>query len=176
MGHAGPTMNTVTLRRRTSRTTRRTLAPIATVANGVTVLAVHPSLPVTSVAEFIDYAKKNPARTELRQRRHRIRAPHPGELLKQKTGIDMLHVPYRGGGPAIQDLVAGTSRSASGPRPRCCRRPTPGPCGSWRWRKHKRSPDLPGVPTVAETVPGVVTMTWVGLFAPAGTPGRSSSD
>ena len=83
-------------------------APIVTVADVVMALAVNASLPVKNVAELIDYAKKNPDK-KLSYGSAGIGSAHhiAGELLKQKTGIDMMHVPYRGGGPAIQDLVAG---------------------------------------------------------------------
>ena len=68
---------------------------------------MHPSLPVTLSAELIDYAKKNPGK--LSYGTSGVGSGHhiAGEMMKQKTGIDMVHVPYRGGGPAMQDLVAG---------------------------------------------------------------------
>jgi tripartite-type tricarboxylate transporter receptor subunit TctC len=126
---------------------------------------------VKTVPELIDYAKKN-ADKKLSYGSAGIGSAHhiAGELLKQKTGIDMLHVPYRGGGPAIQDLVAGHIPISFGTTPAVLPQANAGTVRILALVEAKRSPDLPGVPTVAETVPDVVTMTWLGLFAPAGTP------
>jgi tripartite-type tricarboxylate transporter receptor subunit TctC len=146
-------------------------APIATMVDVVLALAVHSLLPVKSVAELIEYAKKNPDK-KLSYGSAGIGSAHhiAGELLKQKTGIDMLHVPYRGGGPAIQDLVAGHIPISFGTTPAVLPQANAGTIRIIALAEEKRSPDLPDVPTVAETIPGVVTATWVGLFAPAGTP------
>ena len=135
------------------------------------VLAVNAAVPVKTVPELIDYAKKN-ADKKLSYGSAGIGSAHhiAGELLKQKTGIDMLHVPYRGGGPAIQDLVAGHIPISFGTTPAVLPQANAGTVRILALVEAKRSPDLPGVPTVAETVPDVVTMTWLGLFAPAGTP------
>jgi tripartite-type tricarboxylate transporter receptor subunit TctC len=145
--------------------------PIATMADVVLALAVHASLPVKTVPELIDYAKKN-ADKKLSYGSAGIGSAHhiAGELLKQKTGIDMMHVPYRGGGPAIQDLVAGHIPISFGTTPAVLPQANAGTIRIIALAEEKRSADLPGVPTVAETVPGVVTATWVGLLAPAGTP------
>ena len=147
------------------------LAPIVTAADVLLVLAVNAAVPVKTVPELIDYAKKN-ADKKLSYGSAGIGSAHhiAGELLKQKTGIDMLHVPYRGGGPAIQDLVAGHIPISFGTTPAVLPQANAGTVRILALVEAKRSPDLPGVPTVAETVPDVVTMTWLGLFAPAGTP------
>src|SRR5436190_11629905 len=86
---------------------RTALRGISFVAESTLFLVVHPSLPVHRTAEFIEYAKKNPGR--LSYGSSGVGSGHhvAGELLKQKTGIDMVHVPYKGGGPAMQDLIAG---------------------------------------------------------------------
>ncbi len=150
---------------------RTALAPVVTAADVLMTLAVTASLPVKTVPELIDYAKKNVGK-KLSYGSAGIGSAHhiAGELLKQKTGIDMLHVPYRGGGPAIQDLVAGHIPISFGTTPAVLPQASAGTIRMLALVEAKRSPDLPGVPTVDETVPGVVTMTWVGLFAPAGTP------
>jgi tripartite-type tricarboxylate transporter receptor subunit TctC len=147
------------------------LAPVATAADVLLVLAVNAVVPVKTVPELIEYAKKN-ADKKLSYGSAGIGSAHhiAGELLKQKTGIDMLHVPYRGGGPAIQDLVAGHIPISFGTTPAVLPQANAGTVRILALVEAKRSPDLPGVPTVAETVPDVVTMTWLGLFAPAGTP------
>jgi tripartite-type tricarboxylate transporter receptor subunit TctC len=146
-------------------------APVATMADVLMTLAVNTSLPVKSVAELIDYAKRNPDK-KLSYGSAGIGSAHhiAGELIKQKTGTDMLHVPYRGGGPAIQDLVAGHIPISFGTTPAVLPQAAAGTIRILALVEANRSPDMPDVPTVAETIPGVVTATWVGLFAPAGTP------
>jgi tripartite-type tricarboxylate transporter receptor subunit TctC len=147
------------------------LAPVSTLADVVLVLAVHSALPVKTVPELIDYAKKNPDK-KLSYGSAGIGSAHhiAGELIKQKTGIRMTHIPYRGGGPAIQDLVAGHIPISFGTTPAVLPQARAGTVRILALVEAKRSPDMPDLPTVAETVPGVVTMTWVGLFAPQGTP------
>jgi len=147
------------------------LAPVVTAADVVLVLAVNSAVPVKTVPELIDYAKKN-ADKKLSYGSAGIGSAHhiAGELLKQKAGIDILHVPYRGGGPAIQDLVAGHIPISFGTTPAVLPQAAAGTIRMLALVEAKRSPDLPDLPTVAETVPGVVTATWVGMFAPAGTP------
>ena len=146
-------------------------APVSTMADVWLALAVNASLPVKSITELIDYAKRNPDK-KLSYGSAGIGSAHhiAGELLKQKTGIDMLHVPYRGGGPAMQDLVAGHIPISFGTSPAVLPQANAGTIRILALAEAKRSPDLPGVPTIDETIPGVVTATWVGLFAPAGTP------
>jgi tripartite-type tricarboxylate transporter receptor subunit TctC len=147
------------------------LAPITVAADVVLALAVNASVPVKTVPELLDYAKKSSDK-KLSYGSAGIGSAHhiAGELLKQKTGIDMLHVPYRGGGPAIQDLVAGHIPISFGTTPAVLPQASAGTIRILALAEAKRSPDMPDVPTIAETVPGVVTATWVGLFAPAGTP------
>jgi tripartite-type tricarboxylate transporter receptor subunit TctC len=141
-------------------------APISLAAESILVLAVHTSLPVKTVPELVDYAKRNPGKLTFGSAG--IGSGHhiAGELLKQKTGIDMVHVPYRGTAPAIQDLVAGNIQLSGAVLPHA----QAGSIHIVALAETKRSPELPDVPTIAETVPGVITNTWVGFFAPAGTP------
>ncbi len=144
--------------------------PISLAAESVLVLAVNASLPVKSVQELVDYAKQNPGR--LSYGSAGIGSAHhiAGELIKQKTGIDMAHVVYRGSGPAIQDLVAGNIQVSFGTTPAVLPHAQAGTIRMIALAEARRHPDLPGVPTIHETLPGVVTNTWVGFFAPAGTP------
>lgn len=145
-------------------------APISLAAESLLVLAVQASLPVTTVQELIDYAKQNPGK--LSYGSAGIGSAHhiAGELMKQKTGIDMAHVAYRGGAPAIQDLVAGNIQISFGTTPSVLPHAQAGTIRIIALAEAKRHPDLPNVPTIEETLPGVVTNTWVGFFAPAGTP------
>ena len=149
----------------------KAFAPVIKVADVVMTLAVNAKLPVTTVQELVEYAKKHPDQ-KMSFGSAGIGSAHhiAGELLKQKTGINMVHVPYRGGGPAIQDLVAGHIPISFGTTPAVLPQVKGGTIRMIGLAEEKRSPDLPGVPTISETVPGVVTYTWVGVFAPAGTP------
>lgn len=143
--------------------------PISLAAESVLVLAVNASLPVKSVQELVEHARQNPGK--LSYGSAGIGSAHhiAGELIKQKTGIDMAHVVYRGSGPAIQDLVAGNIQVSFGTTPAVLPHAQAGSIRIIALAEAKRHPDLPGVPTIDETLPGVVTNTWVGFFAPAGT-------
>jgi tripartite-type tricarboxylate transporter receptor subunit TctC len=146
------------------------LEPVALINDVVLVLAVNSSLPVKSVAELIDYAKKNPGK--LSYGSSGVGSGHHicGELLKQKTGIDMVHVPYRGGGPAIQDLVAGQIQVSFGTLPAILPHVASGKIRIIAAAEKKRIPELPDTPTIDETIPGVINIGWAGILAPAGTP------
>lgn len=146
------------------------LEPVALLNDVVLVLAVNAALPVNSVAELIDYAKKNPGK--LSYGSSGVGSGHHicGELLKQKTGIDMVHVPYRGGAPAIQDLVAGQIQVSFGTLPAVMPHVASGKIRIIAAAEKKRIPELPNTPTIEETVPGVANIGWSGIMAPAGTP------
>lgn len=148
----------------------KAFAGITNCADVVLVLAVNANVPVKTVPELIEYAKKNPGKLSFGSAG--IGSAHhiAGELLNQKTGINILHVPYRGGGPAIQDLIAGHLPIAFGTTPAVLPQAKAGTIRIIALAEAKRDPGLPGIPTISETVPGVVTATWVGMFAPAGTP------
>jgi tripartite-type tricarboxylate transporter receptor subunit TctC len=151
---------------------KRAFTPITFAAETSLLLAVHPSLPAKTVAELVAYAKTSTGK--LSYGSAGVGSGHhiTGELLKQKTGIDMNHVPYRGGGPAIQDLVAGHIQISFGTPPAILPQSSAGRIRILAVSEEKRFPDLPDVPTIAETVPGVtLPATWLGLLAPAGTPG-----
>jgi tripartite-type tricarboxylate transporter receptor subunit TctC len=150
---------------------RKAFAPITLAAETSLLLAVHPSMPALNVAELVAYAKTSSGK--LSYGSAGVGSGHhiTGELLKQKTGIDINHVPYRGGGPAIQDLVAGHIQISFGTPPAVLPQSTAGRIRLLAVSEDKRFPDLPDVPTIAETVPGVtLPITWLGLLAPAGTP------
>jgi tripartite-type tricarboxylate transporter receptor subunit TctC len=145
-------------------------APIANAGTNIIGLAVNSQLPVNSVAELIAYAKAHPGK--LHYGSPGIASPHhlSGELLRQKTGIEIVHVPYRGGGPAANDLLGGhismafLSLSSAVPH-----LPT-GKLKILALVEKRRYPAMPDMPTVGETVPGFEMSSWLGLFAPAGTP------
>ena len=144
--------------------------PITLTSDVALALAVHPSLPVHDVTELIEYAKKNPGK--LAYATPGIGSSHHvcGELLKQKVGIDMVHVPYRGGALAMQDLLAGNVKVGFSTLPVALPQAQAGGIRVIAAAEKTRLPELPDTPTIDETVPGVVNVGWNGLLAPAGTP------
>ncbi len=149
---------------------RTAFAPITLSSDVALVLAVHPSLPVHGVSELIDYARKNPGK--LAYGSAGIGTMHHiiGELIKQKTGIEMVHVPYRGGAPLIQDLIAGNVKVSFNTLPTALPQAQAGMIRIIAVAEKARLPELPDTPTIDETIPGVINIGWNGLLAPAGTP------
>ena len=146
-------------------------APVAHAADTMLMLAVHESVPAKTVTELVDYAKMNPGKLSFGSAGVGSGHHITGELLKQKTGIDITHIPYRGSGPAIQDLVAGHIPISFGTPPAILPQAAAGKIRILAVSEDRRFPDLPDVPTIAETVPGVsIPISWLGLLAPAGTP------
>ena len=145
-------------------------APITNAGANIIGLTVNSQLPVNSVAELIAYAKAHPGKIHYGS--PGIASPHhlSGELLRQKTGVEIVHVPYRGGGPAANDLLGGhinmafLSLSSAVPH-----LPT-GKLKILALVEKSRYPAMPDIPTVAETVAGFEMSSWLGMFAPAGTP------
>jgi tripartite-type tricarboxylate transporter receptor subunit TctC len=149
----------------------RDFQPIALVTRGHLLLAVSPSLPVNSVKELIDYAKKNPGRLMNASSSNGSPGHVGGELFKYMTGIDMVHIPYKGGAMAINDLIAGhvqvmfESLNSIAPYARS------GKVKALAVSGPRRSPGFPNLPTIAEAgVPGYDASTWSGVIGPAGMP------
>jgi tripartite-type tricarboxylate transporter receptor subunit TctC len=145
-------------------------APITNAGANIIVLAVHADVPAKSVAELVAYAKANPGKLQFGS--SGVASPHhlAGELLKLKTGIDIVHVPYRGGALSANDLAGGhipiafvSYSSVAGLMPT-------GKVRILGVVEKTRYAGLPDVPTVGETVPGFEMSSWLGFFAPAGTP------
>jgi tripartite-type tricarboxylate transporter receptor subunit TctC len=148
----------------------RDFAPISLVALSEYILAVHPSLPVKSVKDLIVLAKARPGQIVYGSS-GTFGLPHlGGELLEQAAGIDMLHVAYKGGGPAARAILGGEVAFMFGTGPTVVPLAKAGRLRLIAIASNKRSPALPELPTVAETVPGVEVSAWYGLLAPAGTP------
>jgi tripartite-type tricarboxylate transporter receptor subunit TctC len=149
----------------------RDLQPVAVIATGYVVLAVSPSLPVHSVKELVAYAKNNPGKLSNASSSNGSPGHVSGELFKSMTGTDIVHVPYKGGAAAIQDLIAGNvqlifeSTNSIGPHIKAGRVRGLAASGA------KRSLALPELPTLAEAgVPGYEVDSWTGLIAPARLP------
>jgi len=147
----------------------RDLTPVSTVAANQFVLTVHPSLPVRTFPEFIEYAKKAnpplPYASGGNGSQHHLTM----EMLKQRTGINLLHVPYKGGAPAATATVAGDtmamwSGSSNAPQIKAGRLRPLAVSGA------QRSPQYPELPTIGEFYPGFENSIWLGLFGPAGIP------
>ena len=148
----------------------RDLAPISLVASSEYILAVHPSLPVRTVKELIAFARARPGAIAFSSSGN-FGLPHlAGELLKSQANIDMLHVPYKGGGPAATAILSGEVALMFGTGPTVVPHARAGRLRLVAIAAAKRSKTMPELPTVAETLPGVEVSAWYGLMAPAGTP------
>ena len=145
-------------------------APITNAGANIICLAVHVDLPVDSVAQLIAYAKAHPGR--LQYGSSGTGSPHhlAGELLRQKTGIDIVHVPYRGGGATINDLLGGHIKLAFLSLSTAVPHLGTGKIKIVAVVEKARYAAMPDIPTIAETVPGFEMSSWLGFFAPAATP------
>jgi len=149
----------------------KSFAPVSLVALQPNVLIVNPELPVKTVAELIEYGKANPGKLNFGSSGLGASQHLSGELFKRRTGIDMVHVAYRGGGPAMTDLVAGRIQLMFETIPSSIPYITSGQLRPLAVTVEKRSPQLPDVPTMAEAgVTDFVSRGWLGMAAPAGTP------
>jgi tripartite-type tricarboxylate transporter receptor subunit TctC len=149
----------------------RDFQPIALVARGHMLLAVAPNAPFKTVPELIAYAKANPGKLSNASSSNGSPGHVGGELFKFMTGTEIVHIPYRGGAPAINDLIAGRvqlmfeSLNSIAPHAR------QGSVRALAVTGEHRSPGFPDVPTVAEAgVPGYAAPTWSGVIGPAGIP------
>jgi len=145
-------------------------SPITLLAYVTNTMVVHPSVPANTVAEFIAYAKANPGRIA-------YASSGPGStnhlcaaMLEKMAGIEMLHVPYRGGAPAVADTVGGQVQLFFTAGTQSLEHVKAGRLKLLAVTEAKRSPFLQNVPTVAETVPGYEMTVWYGAFGPPGMP------
>lgn len=149
---------------------RTAFSPISLAAESILVLAVNAKIPVNTVPDLVDYVKRNPGKVSFGSAGVGSAHHIAGEMMNQRAGLDMAHVPYRGTAPAIQDLITGSIQVSFGTTPAVLPHAQDGKIRIVALAEAKRHPDLPGIPTIAEAYPGIVTNTWVGFLAPAGTP------
>jgi tripartite-type tricarboxylate transporter receptor subunit TctC len=148
----------------------RDFTPVATISRGPGVLVVNPSLAAKSVPELIAYAKSNPGKVTVASAGIGS-APHMyWELFRSVTGVDMVHVPYRGGGPAVTDLLGGQVLVYFGTFASTIENVRAGKLRALAVTSTARTAVLPDVPAMAEFLPGYEASIYVGIAAPRGTP------
>jgi tripartite-type tricarboxylate transporter receptor subunit TctC len=144
--------------------------PVAMAGANIICLAVHAEVPIKTVPELIAHAKANPGK--LKYGTPGAASPHhlSGELLAQKAGIEIVHVPYRGGGPAANDLLGGHIPMAFLSLSSAVPQLATGKIRIVALVEKTRYAAMPDVPIIGETVPGFEMSSWLGVFAPAGVP------
>jgi tripartite-type tricarboxylate transporter receptor subunit TctC len=148
----------------------RDIAPVASIYRAPAVLVVHPSFPAKSVPALIVYAKANPGKINMASGGVGSAAHVYGELFKMMAGVDMLHVPYRGGGPALADLLAGQVPVMFDTLATAIEHIRAEKVLALAVTSAKRSEVLPDIPTVGDFVPGYEGTGWQGVGAPKNTP------
>jgi tripartite-type tricarboxylate transporter receptor subunit TctC len=149
---------------------QRDIVPVAGLAELPLVMEVTPSLPTKTVPEFIAYAKANPGKISFASFGARTISHLAIELLRIQTGIDVLHVPYQGGAPMVTDLLAGRVQAGVDALPNSLPHIRAGSLRALAVLSPKRTPALPDLPAMADTVSGYDVRTWTGIGAPKGTP------
>ncbi|MDM9557651.1 Bug family tripartite tricarboxylate transporter substrate binding protein [Bordetella petrii] len=168
---AGPTVINPSLYRDMPFDPARDLAPISCITREHNLMAVGQSVPAATLGEFLDYARSNPGKLSFGSPGNGSPAQLAGELLKQKTGIQMEHVPYKGTGPAVTDLIAGHIAVMIDNMPALLPHVQAGRLRALAVPSDTRAAAAPDIPTFQEAgVPDFVVMAWKGLMAPAGTP------
>jgi tripartite-type tricarboxylate transporter receptor subunit TctC len=148
----------------------RDIAPIASISREPLVMVVNPSVPAKTVTEFIAYAKAHPGKLNMASSGIGTSVHVGGELFKMMTGIDMLHVPYRGAAPAITDLIGGRVQVMFATLPSSIEYIRAGNLRALAVTTAKRTPVLPDVPTVSDVLPGYEASAVYGVGAPRNTP------
>jgi tripartite-type tricarboxylate transporter receptor subunit TctC len=148
----------------------RDIAPVAAINREPLVMLVNPSFPAKTVPEFIAYAKANPGKINFASGGNGTPPHVSGELFKMMTGVNLVHVPYRGGGPALTDLLGGQVQSMFVAISASIEYARAGNLRPLAVTTASRSDALPDIPTVGDFIPGYEASTWCGIGAPKGTP------
>jgi len=148
----------------------RDIAPVAGIVRTPNVMEVTPSFPAKTVAEFIAYCKANPGKINMASSGSGTSVHLSGELFKSMTGCQMLHVPYKGAGPALTDLMGGQVDVIFDNLPSSVGHIKGGKIRALGVTSEGREPSMPQLPTIAETVPGYEATAWFGIGMPKGTP------
>jgi tripartite-type tricarboxylate transporter receptor subunit TctC len=149
----------------------KAFVPIAGIASSPNALAIHPDLPAKTLKEFIALAKAKPGELQYASGGVGGNLHLSFELFKQTAGVDLLHVPFRGGGPAVIDVIGGHTKALIATLTTVVPHVRSGKLRAIAVSAAKRSPALPDVPTFTEAgLPGYEAGNWIGIVAPAGTP------
>ncbi len=149
---------------------QKSFAPISIIATTPLFMVVHPSLPVKTVAELVAYAKKNPGKLFFGSAGIGTGQHIVGELINKRAGVEMVHLPYRGTGPMMADLLSGQFQLGFSTPAGVLALAEAGKVNLIAVAEKKRYHAMPNMPTIAETIPGIDFESWYALFAPAGTP------
>ena len=150
---------------------QKDFVPVALITVATNVIAVHPSVPANTLPEFIAYLKKNPGRVSYASQGNGSLSHVGTEMFKLQTGTSMVHIPYRGSGSAIQDVLSGQVQVFITTPPSVMGHVQAGKLKGLAVAGKVRHPGLPAVPTTSEAgLKGFELEAWVGIFAPAGTP------
>jgi tripartite-type tricarboxylate transporter receptor subunit TctC len=150
----------------------RDIAPVASIVRTPLVMVVNPSFPAKTVSEFIAYSKANPGKINMASGGIGNVTHVAGELFKMMTGVKMLHVPYRGGAPALADLLGGQVQVYFAGMPESIEYIKAGKLRALAVTTAARSDALRDIPTMADFVPGYEASVWIGVGAPKKTPGE----
>jgi tripartite-type tricarboxylate transporter receptor subunit TctC len=148
----------------------RDIAPVAGIIRVANVMEVNPAVPARTVAEFIAYAKANPGKINMASSGNGTSVHVSGELFKMMAGVNLVHVPYRGAAPALTDMMGGQVQVMFDNLPSSIEYIKAGKLRALAVTTAERSPALPDVPTVGDTVKGYEASAWFGLGVPKGTP------
>ena len=150
---------------------QKDLMPVALITVATNIIAVHPSVPVNNLSEFIGYLKSNPGKLSYASQGNGSLSHIGTEMFKMQTGTSMVHIPYRGSGPAIQDVLSGQVQVFFSTPPSLMSHVQAGTLKGLAVTSKTRHPGVPKVPTTTEAgLKGFELEAWVGIFAPAGTP------
>jgi tripartite-type tricarboxylate transporter receptor subunit TctC len=148
----------------------RDAEPVAGIIRFPNVVVVNPQVPVKTIPELIAYAKANPGKLNMASSGNGSTIHMSGELFKMLTGINMVHVPYRGGAPALTDMISGQVQVMFDNIPTCAEHVKSGKLRGLAVTSTTRSEVLPDLPTVSDFLPGYEASAWYGIVAPKNTP------